>query len=165
MNPLPPGQIGRLAVRGPTGCRYLDDPARQAGYVRHGWNLTGDAVHVDDDGFFWYHARTDDLIVSAGYNISGAEVEDVLLSHAAVKECAVVGVDDEERGQVVAAFIVLHDAGQGGPALTEALQNLVKASLAPYKYPRRVEYLPELPKTVSGKIQRAALRSRVRAPA
>jgi 2-aminobenzoate-CoA ligase len=164
MHPLPPGRIGRLAVRGPVGCRYLDDLERQTAYVRQGWNLTGDAVHADDDGFFWYHARTDDLIVSAGYNISGAEVEGVLLSHPAVKECAVVGIVDDERGQLVTAFIVLHEAGQGGPSLTDALQELVKASLAPYKYPRRVEYLPELPKTVSGKIQRAVLRSRDRTP-
>jgi 2-aminobenzoate-CoA ligase len=163
-NPLPPGRIGRLAVRGPVGCRYLDDPERQAAYVRQGWNLTGDAVHADDDGLYWYHARTDDLIVSAGYNISGAEVEGVLLAHPAVKECAVVGIADDERGQLVTAFIVLHEAKQGGPSLTDALQELVKASLAPYKYPRRVEYLPELPKTVSGKIQRAVLRSRGHAP-
>ncbi len=160
MRPLPPETIGRLAVRGPTGCRYLDDIEQQKRQVRDGWTLTGDAFRADRDGFFWYHARTDDMIVSAGYNISGAEVEEVLLEHASVRECAVVGVADEERGQMVKAFIVLNDPREAGAALTGALQEKVKSSIAPYKYPRVIEYLDALPRTVSGKIQRNALRER-----
>jgi len=158
MTPLPPNTVGRLAVRGPTGCRYLDDVERQQTYVRNGWNLTGDAVLVDDDGYFRYHARTDDMIVSSGYNISGAEVEEVLLNHPSVKECAVVGLPDAERGQVVAAFVVLKDGNAFNDNMTRALQDFVKASLAPYKYPRVVRYLSALPRTDSGKIQRHVLR-------
>jgi 2-aminobenzoate-CoA ligase len=158
MNDVPPGTVGRLAVRGPTGCRYLDDPERQKTYVKDGWNLTGDAFTADADGLLRYHARTDEMIVSAGYNISGAEVEEVLLGHPAVKECAVVGVPDEARGQIVKAFIVLRDPAAGGEALTLELQARVRDTLAPYKYPRAIEYRPELPRTVSGKIQRNVLR-------
>jgi 2-aminobenzoate-CoA ligase len=158
MNPLPPGQVGKLAVRGPTGCRYLDDPERQTKYVRNGWNLTGDAFETDADGNFWYHARTDDMIVSAGYNISGAEVEGVLLQHASVAECAVVGLPNEERGQIVAAYIVLRDGVANDDAMKRELQELVKAQIAPYKYPRAIEFVPSLPKTVTGKISRSALR-------
>jgi 2-aminobenzoate-CoA ligase len=158
MNPLPPGRVGRLAVRGPTGCRYLDDPERQRNYVQAGWNLTGDAFETDAEGNFWYHARTDDMIVSAGYNISGAEVEGVLLQHALVAECAVVGLPNEERGQIVAAYVVLREGAANGEAMRRELQDLVKAQIAPYKYPRAIEFVPALPKTITGKIQRSALR-------
>ena len=158
MNPLPPNTVGRLAVRGPTGCRYLDDIDRQRKYVRDGWNLTGDAFLVDDDGYFRYHARSDDMIVSAGYNISGAEIEEVLLAHPDVRECAVVGLPDAERGQIVAAFVVLGDGLSPGDDMTKSLQDFVKTSIAPYKYPRAIRYLAALPKTDSGKIQRHVLR-------
>jgi 2-aminobenzoate-CoA ligase len=161
MNPLPPGQIGKLAVRGPTGCRYLDDAERQKKYVRDGWNLTGDAFETDEDGNFWYHARTDDMIVSAGYNISGAEVEGVLLQHPDVAECAVVGLPNEERGQIVAAYVVLREESQNGDAMKRELQELVKAQIAPYKYPRSIEFVAALPKTITGKIQRSALREQL----
>jgi len=160
MQPVPPDTVGRLAVRGPTGCRYLDDVERQQTYVRQGWNLTGDAFRCDRDGLFWYHARTDDMIVSAGYNISGAEVEDVLLEHPAVRECAVVGVTDSARGQIVKAFVVLAEPSAASEAMTKALQDWVKATIAAYKYPRAIEYLDGLPKTVSGKLQRNELRGR-----
>jgi 2-aminobenzoate-CoA ligase len=159
MNPVPSNTVGRLAVRGPTGCRYLDDVERQQKYVRDGWNLTGDAFLVDDDGYFRYHARADDMIVSSGYNISGAEIEEVLLGHPDVKECAVVGLPDAERGQIVTAFIVLRDGLAPGEETTRGLQDFVKASIAPYKYPRVVRYRAALPKTDSGKIQRHVLRA------
>jgi 2-aminobenzoate-CoA ligase len=162
MNPLPPGEIGRLAVRGPTGCRYLDDP-RQAKYVVDGWNLTGDAFRMDADGYFWFQARTDDMIVSSGYNISGAEVEAALLDHPAVAECAVVASPDEERGHVVKAFVVVAGAATAGDALATELQAHVKARIAPYKYPRRVEFLEALPRTTTGKVQRTRLRAMDRA--
>ena len=160
MNPLPPGAVGRLAVRGPIGCRYLNDPDRQKAYVVNGWNLTGDAFHADADGFFWYHSRTDDMIVSAGYNISGQEIEEVLLEHASVGECAVVGVADSARGQIVKAFVVLRDAAEAGDDRSRALQEFVKQSIAPYKYPRAIEFVDALPKTQTGKINRAVLRER-----
>jgi 2-aminobenzoate-CoA ligase len=155
---VPPGTIGRLAVRGPTGCRYLDDDERQRGYVVDGWNVTGDAYAMDEDGYFWYQARTDDMIVSAGYNIAGPEVEAVLLEHPAVLECGVVGLPDEERGQVVAAFVVLRPGHAPGEATAKALQEHVKAEIAPYKYPRRVEFREALPRTQTGKLQRFRLR-------
>ncbi len=155
---VPPGTIGRLAVRGPTGCRYLADPERQRGYVEHGWNLTGDAYRMDADGYFWYQARTDDLIVSAGNNIAGLEVESVLLEHPAVKECGVVGVPDPERGQVVKAFVVLHPGIEPGDDTVRALQAFVKAQIAPYKYPRQIELVETLPRTETGKLQRFRLR-------
>jgi 2-aminobenzoate-CoA ligase len=157
-NPLPPGSVGRLAVQGPTGCRYLDDPERQRGYVVDGWNLTGDAYRMDDDGYFWYQARTDDMIISAGYNIAGPEVEAVLLEHPAVAECGVVGLPDEERGQVVSAFIVLREGTNGDEAMVKELQEWVKARIAPYKYPRRMEFVDSLPRTQTGKLQRFRLR-------
>jgi 2-aminobenzoate-CoA ligase len=157
-NPLPPGSVGRLAVQGPTGCRYLDDEERQRGYVLDGWNLTGDAYRMDEDGWFWYQARTDDMIISAGYNIAGPEVEGVLLEHAAIAECAVVGLPDEERGQVVSAFIVLREGSAGGDALVKELQEWVKARIAPYKYPRRISFVDALPRTQTGKLQRFRLR-------
>jgi 2-aminobenzoate-CoA ligase len=159
MNPLPPNAVGRLAVRGPTGCRYLDDEERQQTYVRDGWNLTGDAFLVDGDGYFRYHARSDDMIVSSGYNISGVEVEEVLLGHPDVKECAVVGLPDTERGQIVAAFVVLKEEAAAGEWMTKGLQDYVKSAIAPYKYPRAIRFLPALPKTDSGKIQRHVLRN------
>lgn len=158
MIPLPANMVGRLAVRGPTGCRYLDDVERQQVYVRDGWNLTGDAFLVDDDGYFRYHARSDDMIVSSGYNISGAEIEEVLLGHPDVKECAVVGLPDKERGQIVAAFVVLKDDTVAGEGMTKGLQDFVKSAIAPYKYPRAIRFLAALPKTDSGKIQRHVLR-------
>ena len=158
MKPCAPGQVGKLAVRGPTGCRYLDDVERQKKYVRDGWNLTGDAFETDAKGNFWYHARTDDMIVSSGYNISGAEVEGVLLQHASVSECAVVGLPNDERGQIVAAYVVLRAGVANGDAMKRELQDLVKAQIAPYKYPRAIEFVATLPKTITGKIQRSALR-------
>ena len=156
--PLPPGQVGRLAVRGPTGCRYLDD-ARQAGYVQHGWNLTGDAYLVDPaDGQFVYQARTDDMIISGGYNIAGPEVEAALLLHPAVAECGVVGKPDEARGMLVAAFVVLKPGHVGDEALARALQDFVKQTIAPYKYPREVHFRASLPRTETGKLQRFRLK-------
>jgi len=149
--------VGRLAVKGPTGCRYLAD-ARQRTYVQNGWNLTGDAFRMDEDGYFYYQARTDDMIVSAGYNIAGPEVEAALLEHPAVAECGVVGVPDEERGQVVKAFVVLNPGHEACDRTARALQEHVKAAIAPYKYPRRVQFVRELPRTESGKVQRFRLR-------
>jgi 2-aminobenzoate-CoA ligase len=157
-NAVAPGSVGKLAVRGPTGCRYLDNIERQRAYVRDGWNLTGDSYVMDDDGYFWYQARTDDMIISAGYNISGPEVENVLLLHAHVAECAVVGLPDEERGQVVTAFVVLNPGVAPCETVTRELQDFVKAEIAPYKYPRRVVFMDALPRTATGKLQRFRLR-------
>ena len=156
---VPRGEIGRLTVRGPTGCRYLSDPERQAEYVKEGWNFTGDTYLQDADGYFWYQARTDDMIISSGYNISGCEVESVLLDHPKVEECAVVGAADEARGQIVKAFVILKDAAQAGEATARELQQFVKAQIAPYKYPRAVEFVRELPRTATGKLQRQRLRT------
>jgi 2-aminobenzoate-CoA ligase len=181
--PLPPGNVGRLAVKGPTGCRYLADP-RQREYVQNGWNLTGDAYLLDADGYFWYQARTDDMIISSGYNIAGPEVEGALLEHPRVLECAVVGVPDEARGTIVKAFVVLRpntdatnpdvtppldvtltlrQAQEKGAAdqaaLVAELQDFVKARIAPYKYPRAIEFVDELPRTETGKLQRFKLRT------
>ncbi len=155
---LPPGSTGRLAVRGPTGCRYLADE-RQRKYVVRGWNVTGDTYRQDEDGYFWFQARSDDMIVSAGYNIAGPEVEAAVLTHAAVAECAVVGATDEERGMVVKAFVVLHAGFDAAPELARSIQDHVKAEIAPYKYPRVVTFVDELPKTESGKLQRFRLRT------
>jgi 2-aminobenzoate-CoA ligase len=156
--PLPPGQVGRLAVRGPTGCKYLDDE-RQTNYVQDGWNLTGDAYLVDPaDGQFVYQARTDDMIISGGYNIAGPEVEGALLLHPAVAECGVIGVADAERGQIVKAFVVLKPGHAGDDAMVKALQDFVKQTVAPYKYPRAIEFRPNLPRTETGKLQRFRLR-------
>ncbi len=158
MQELPRGEVGRLAVKGPTGCRYLAD-ARQKTYVRQGWNLTGDSFWQDEAGRFHFAARSDDMIISAGYNIAGPEVEAALLSHEAVLECAVVGAPDDERGMVVEAHVVLM-AGQVGDALmVKLLQDHVKAVIAPYKYPRRVQFVEALPKTQTGKIQRFRLKT------
>ena len=154
---LPDGAIGRLAVRGPTGCRYLGGE-QQAGYVRAGWNLTGDAFRRDERGRFHFAARLDDLIVSAGYNIAGPEVEAALLAHPDVAECAVVGAPDERRGQIVVAHVVPREGVQPGDALAERLQAHVKTSMAPYKYPRAVRFTDALPKTPTGKIQRFRLK-------
>ena len=155
--PLPKGQVGRLAVKGPTGCRYLADERQQV-YVKDGWNYTGDAYLVDDDGYFIYQARTDDMIISAGYNIAGIEIESALLAHPAVAECGVVGLPDEERGQVVAAFVVLRQGQPRDAAMAKALQEHVKQSIAPYKYPRVVRFIDALPRTTTGKVQRSQLR-------
>lgn len=156
-NPLPPGEVGRLAVQGPTGCRYLAD-ARQSQYVRDGWNLTGDAFSMDADGYFTFQARTDDMIISAGYNIAGPEVEGALLLHPAVAECGVVGVPDDERGQIVKAVVVLREGHVPSDALVRELQDFVKQAIAPYKYPRAVTFAASLPRTETGKLQRFRLR-------
>jgi 2-aminobenzoate-CoA ligase len=160
--PVPDGTVGKLAVRGPTGCRYLDNIERQKAYVQNGWNLTGDSYVRDRDGYFWYQARTDDMIISAGYNISGPEVENVLLLHPKVKECAVVGLPDEDRGQAVSAFVVLGQGTSASPELAKELQDFVKQEIAPYKYPRRVEFVSALPRTATGKLQRYRLRENAR---
>ena len=154
---LPAGSVGRLAVRGPTGCRYLADE-RQKKAVRNGWNLTGDTYLMDADGYFWYQARSDDMIISAGYNIAGPDVEAALLTHDAVLECAVVGVPDEARGNIVKAFVVLRPGLAGDDALVQQLQDHVKQQIAPYKYPRSIEFRTELPKTGTGKLRRFELR-------
>jgi 2-aminobenzoate-CoA ligase len=162
MNDLPRGVVGRLAVRGPTGCRYLADD-RQAAYVRGGWNLTGDAFFQDEEGRFHFAARSDDMIVSSGYNIAGPEVEAALLLHPAVRECAVIGRPDPQRGQIVEAHIVLADAASADEAMRVQLQDHVKAVIAPYKYPRSICFVASLPKTQTGKIQRSVLRGSIKA--
>ncbi len=161
MKDVPDGQVGRLAVRGPTGCRYLDD-ARQTTYVRDGWNLTGDGFVRRADGRYSFAARTDDMILSAGYNIAGPEVEAALLKHPDVAECAVVGASDEERGQIVQAHVVLKPGVVGDEACVQRLQDHVKAAIAPYKYPRSILFRDSLPKTETGKVQRFRLREEAR---
>ena len=161
MNVLPPHTPGRLAVRGPTGCRYLADE-RQTTYVRDGWNLTGDTFMCDENGYYSFVARADDMIISAGYNIAGPEVEAALLAHPAVAECGVVGAPDEERGEIVSAYVVLKPAHSPSPELAKALQDHVKATLAPFKYPRAIHFVDTLPKTATGKIQRFVLRAEAR---
>ena len=156
-NEVPRGTPGRLAVIGPTGCRYLDDP-RQTTYVRDGWNLTGDAYLMDADGYLFYQGRTDDMIVAAGYNIGGPEVEDALLTHPAVRECGVVGAPDEGRGTIVKAYVVPAPGAVPGPDLVKDLQDHVKRTIAPYKYPRAIEFVDVLPRTETGKLQRFRLR-------
>jgi 2-aminobenzoate-CoA ligase len=157
-NELPRGQVGKLAVVGPTGCKYLSDP-RQANYVKNGWNYPGDAFLQDEEGYYFYQARADDMIISAGYNIGGPEVEDCLLKHAFVAECGVIGQSDEERGMIVKAIIVLKPGHVGDEAMVKTLQDHVKAHLAPYKYPRQIEFRSQLPRTETGKLQRFKLRS------
>ena len=157
MAEVPRGEVGRLAVKGPTGCRYMDD-ARQGKYVRDGWNLTGDSFWQDAEGRFHFAARSDDMIISAGYNIAGPEVEAALLSHPAVVECAVIGAVDEERGMIVEAHVVLVAGHLPDGEMARVLQAHVKAVIAPYKYPRRVVFVEGLPKTQTGKIQRFRLR-------
>jgi 2-aminobenzoate-CoA ligase len=161
---LPRGSTGRLAVRGPTGCRYLADP-RQTLYVQHGWNITGDTYHQDEDGYFWFAARSDDMIISAGYNIAGPEVEAALLTHPAVAECAVVAAPDEARGMIAKAYVVLRNPDLASPDLVRVLQDHVKAEIAPYKYPRAITFMASLPRTESGKLQRFVLRQRAAAEA
>jgi 2-aminobenzoate-CoA ligase len=155
--PVPDGEPGLLAVTGPTGCRYLSDP-RQTKYVRHGWNITGDTYIRDADGYYWYQARSDDMIISAGYNIAGPEVEEALLGHPDVLEVAVIGVPDADRGMIVQAFVVLREGTAASVTMAAELQDFAKQSIAPYKYPRVVEFVAELPKTISGKTQRYRLR-------
>jgi 2-aminobenzoate-CoA ligase len=156
--PCKPGVVGRLAVKGPTGCRYLADE-RQGTYVQNGWNITGDAYRMDEDGYFYYQARSDDMIISAGYNIAGPEVEGALLAHAAVAECGVVGAPDAERGTIVKAYVVLKRGFDKGAPMTAALQEHVKQAIAPYKYPRAIEFVDALPRTETGKLQRFKLRT------
>ena len=154
---VPRGTVGKLAVIGPTGCRYLADE-RQRNYVKQGWNHPGDAFMQDADGYFFYQARADDMIISAGYNIGGPEVEDALLTHPAVAECGVIGVPDEERGMAVKAFVVLKSGHEANEAMVKTLQDHVKAAIAPYKYPRQVQFMAALPRTETGKLQRFKLR-------
>jgi 2-aminobenzoate-CoA ligase len=156
--PCAPGVVGRLAVKGPTGCRYLADE-RQKDYVLNGWNVTGDAYLMDEDGYFFYQARTDDMIISAGYNIAGPEVEGALLAHPAVAECGVVGAPDPERGTIVKAYVVLKQGRSADALMVKTLQDYVKNTIAPYKYPRAIEFVPSLPRTETGKLQRFKLRS------
>ncbi|WP_035844620.1 AMP-binding protein [Kitasatospora azatica] len=155
--PVPDGQPGLLAVKGPTGCRYLDDE-RQRVYVRGGWNVTGDTYVRDAEGYFWYQARSDDMIVSAGYNIAGPEVELALIAHPDVADCAVVGAPDESRGAIVKAYVVLREGVAADAQTVRALQEFVKQTIAPFKYPRAVEFVEGLPRTSSGKLHRAELR-------
>jgi 2-aminobenzoate-CoA ligase len=164
MNELPPGTVGSLAVRGPTGCRYLAD-SRQSNYVRDGWNLTGDAFIRDENGRLSFVARSDDMIISAGYNIAGPDVEAALLTHPAVAECGVVGAPDEARGMIVKAYVVLTPDVTADAALVIALQDHVKLEIAPYKYPRAIEFVAQLPKTETGKLKRFALRQMAQAGA
>jgi 2-aminobenzoate-CoA ligase len=158
-NPVPDGDLGRLAVKGPTGCRYLAD-SRQSVYVQKGWNITGDTFVRDEQGYFWYQARSDDMIISAGYNIAGPEVEEALMAHPEVAECGVVGAPDEARGQLVKAYVVLVPGAAAGEAKVRELQEFAKQQIAPYKYPRAVEFVDALPRTATGKLQRFALRRR-----
>jgi 2-aminobenzoate-CoA ligase len=155
---LPPRQEGLLAIQGPTGCRYWNRPERQREYVRDGWNLPGDVYVQDDQGYYNYQCRADDMIISGGYNIAGPEVETVLMEHPAVQECAVVASPDATRGTIPKAFIVLRPGNHAGPEMVSELQAFVKSRLAPYKYPRSVEFISALPKTETGKIRRVELR-------
>ncbi|MEW6151461.1 MAG: benzoate-CoA ligase family protein [Bradyrhizobium sp.] len=161
---VPPGTMGRLAVRGPTGCRYLADE-RQRKYVQNGWNITGDTYLMDSDGYFWYQSRSDDMIVSAGYNIAGTDVEAALLTHPAVAECGVVGAPDEARGMIVKAYVIAAPGVTPDAQLTAELQEHVKREIAPYKYPRAIEFVTQLPKTETGKLKRFALRQLAQAAA
>ena len=162
-NVCAPGQVGRLAVKGPTGCRYLADD-RQKNYVQNGWNVTGDAYLMDRDGYFFYQARTDDMIISAGYNIAGPEVEDALLKHPAVAECGVVGAPDSDRGTIVKAFVLLKPGNDKSDEMKKDLQDHVKKVIAPYKYPRAIEFVDTLPRTETGKLQRFKLRTSAETP-
>ena len=156
--PLDPNVVGRLAVRGPTGCRYLDADHMQRKYVQNGWNITGDAYRVDEDGYFWYEGRTDDLIVSSGYKIAAVEIEAALMEHPKVAECAVIGVPNAERGEIAKAFVVLSRGISADDPLRRELQDFVKSQIAPYKYPREIEFVSELPHSSTGKLQRSRLR-------
>ena len=148
-----------MIVKGPNGCRYLDDEERQAKYVRDGWNLSGDLCRVDEDGYIHYEARTDDMILTSGYNVSGLEVEAVLLEHPMVRECAVVGSPDPDRGAIVKAFVALADGAEGNGEIAGELQDFVKSQISAFKYPRAIEFVDALPLTATGKIQRGALRA------
>jgi 2-aminobenzoate-CoA ligase len=161
-NDLLRGSTGRLAVRGPTGCRYLADP-RQTEYVQNGWNITGDTYYQDEDGYYWFQARSDDMILSSGYNISGPEVEAALLTHPDVAECAVVAAPDAARGMIAKAYVVLRHPDAASPDLARVLQDHVKAEIAPYKYPRAIEFVASLPRTGTGKLQRFVLRQQAAA--
>lgn len=163
-NDLPPGTMGRLAVRGPTGCRYLADE-RQRKYVQNGWNITGDTYLMDTDGYFWYQSRSDDMIVSSGYNIAGTDVEAALLTHPSVAECGVVGAPDEARGMIVKAYVIAAPGVTPDAKLAAELQEHVKREIAPYKYPRAIEFVTQLPKTETGKLKRFALRQLTQAAA
>ena len=156
--PAPADTLGRLALKGPTGCKYLADE-RQKNYVANGWNLTGDVCTMDEDGYVWYQGRTDDMIISSGYNVSGAEIEAALLPHPAVSECGVVGIPDEARGMIIKAFVVPAKGVLASEQLAAELQDFAKQTIAPYKYPRVIEFIAELPKTQTGKIQRHKLRA------
>jgi 2-aminobenzoate-CoA ligase len=159
-NPVPPNSVGRLAVKGPTGCRYLDDD-RQTTYVQNGWNYPGDAYRMDENGYFWYVARIDDMIISAGYNISGPEVEQALIAHEHVKECAVVAKPDPvHQTNIVKAYVVLASGVTGDAQRVTELQDFVRARIAPFKSPREIEFVAELPRTETGKVQRFRLREK-----
>jgi 2-aminobenzoate-CoA ligase len=153
------GKEGRLAVRGITGCKYLNSPDKQKEYVQNGWNITGDIFRQDEDGYFWFVARGDDMIISSGYNIAAIEVESVLLTHSDIAECAVVGLPDESRGMLVCAYIVLKEKDKACNEMTKTIQDWFKEVAAPYKYPREIRYLEALPKTETGKIQRFKLKN------
>jgi 2-aminobenzoate-CoA ligase len=157
-NDVAPGEVGQIIIKGPNGCRYLDDIERQRGYIRDGWNLSGDLCRIDEDGYIYYEARTDDMILTGGYNVSGLEVEAVLLEHPKVRECAVVGSPDAARGEVVKAFVVPADAADSTDSTVAELQDFVKSEISAFKYPRAIEFLDELPLTATGKIRRGALR-------
>ena len=161
---LPPGTPGRLAVVGPVGCRYLDDE-RQSSYVQHGWNITGDTYHMDEDGYFHYHARSDDMIVASGYNVAGPEVEAAIDAHPAVAESCVVGRPDPEKGAIVNAFVVLHDGTSADDATRESILGHLRTVLASYKLPRRIDFVASLPRNASGKLMRFLLRERAEAEA
>ena len=156
--PLPAGEAGRLVVKGPTGCRYLNGD-RQDNYVVNGWNMTGDIFTQDEDGYFWFVARGDDIIISSGYNIAAPEVEQAIIAHDAVAECAVIGAPDPDRGMIVKAFVVLHDGFAADDAMVENIQKFVKSTVAPYKYPRAIEFMEALPKSATGKLLRKDLKS------
>jgi 2-aminobenzoate-CoA ligase len=158
MNDTAPGEIGQMIVKGPNGCRYLDDIERQKRYVRDGWNMSGDLCRRDSDGYITFEARSDDMILTGGYNVSGLEVEAVLIEHPKIVECAVVGAPDADRGEVVKAFVQLRDPNDAGETTVKELQDFVKAQISAFKYPRRIEFVAELPHTATGKIQRGALR-------
>ena len=158
MNDVKPGKIGQMIVKGPNGCRYLDDLDRQKAYIHDGWNKSGDLCRIDEDGYFYYEARTDDMILTGGYNVSGLEVEAVLLEHPKVREVAVVGTPDKDRGQIVKAFIVPSSKENAADETVSELQDFVKSQISAFKYPRSVEFVDDLPLTATGKIQRGALR-------
>jgi 2-aminobenzoate-CoA ligase len=158
MEEVADGEVGRLAVQGVTGCRYLNDD-RQKSYVKDGWNLTGDLYMRHPNGYFQYQSRSDDMIISSGYNIAAPEVENAILTHSSVAETAVVGIPDEERGMVVTAYVVAREGFSPGDELAKEIQNHVKATIAPYKYPRKIHFVETLPKTTTGKLQRFRLKS------